>query len=315
MPEVNKPEAEPMPLQRSLEDEALELLTSSQAGGHAGKRAEGLFNAWRLQSASHERAAKRAEQIWLELGEQRAYRVSNRKGRPRAKYALSAAAVASLLLLLGAQSEELFADHRTMPGETLNVTLPDGSVANLNTATALDVEFDANERRIDLWAGEAAFKVKHDPARPFVVHSRQGSVTVTGTVFSVTDLGDSTNVVVAEGSVLVLPNAAQPRDLDKGKSVDFAADGIGATELVDPARELAWQDGRLVFEAMDLSQVIAELDRFYPGRFVIVGSGLSEAPITGVFKTDEPLGALEALASRFGFEVWGLPGLKFIAAR
>lgn len=92
---------------------------------------------------------------------------------------------------------------QTAFNERRQVELPDGSLLDLNGSTQLQVDFSAGQRHIRLSAGEVMFNVAHDSARPFVVDTAQGSVTVTGTRFDVRQDPASTRVAVEQGSVRV----------------------------------------------------------------------------------------------------------------
>ncbi|MBL8268315.1 FecR family protein, partial [Steroidobacter sp.] len=50
-------------------------------------------------------------------------------------------------------------------------TLPDGSRIILGAQSRVNMDFNGPKRQLDLSSGEAYFKVKHDSARPFVVHA------------------------------------------------------------------------------------------------------------------------------------------------
>lgn len=63
-------------------------------------------------------------------------------------------------------------------GSRKQVTLADGSVVLLNTATTLRISLDKNQRRVWLDRGEAFFDVVHDARRPFEIFASGHEVTV-----------------------------------------------------------------------------------------------------------------------------------------
>src|SRR5690606_11580505 len=78
------------------------------------------------------------------------------------------------------------ADYRTATGEQRRSVLADGTQLQLNTASAVDVAYDANSRRLVLREGEILITTAPDPAgRPFFVQTPQGIVQALGTRFSV----------------------------------------------------------------------------------------------------------------------------------
>jgi len=82
-----------------------------------------------------------------------------------------------------------------------SATLPDGSKVILGAKTLVTVDFTGLKRNLDLSAGEAYFKVKHDQRHPFTVHAGDIEVTAVGTAFDVRREGDKTTVTVEEGAV------------------------------------------------------------------------------------------------------------------
>ena len=81
-------------------------------------------------------------------------------------------------------------------------TLPDGSRVILSAQTSINVDFNGSKRNLELSAGEAYFKVKHDRQHPFVVHAGDISVTAVGTAFDVRREPDGVTVTVEEGSII-----------------------------------------------------------------------------------------------------------------
>ena len=99
---------------------------------------------------------------------------------------------------------EWTADYRTATGVQESITLADGSVVMLNTATALDVRFDAQQRLLRLQAGEILVDTAADPQsppRPFLVDSAQGRMRALGTRFVVRQQDGHTDLTVLQGAV------------------------------------------------------------------------------------------------------------------
>ncbi|EPM92798.1 regulatory protein, partial [Pseudomonas syringae pv. actinidiae ICMP 19070] len=66
-----------------------------------------------------------------------------------------------------------------------------------------------------------------------------------------------------------------------GDSVRVGPGGFGHRERLDPARDLAWVQGRLVFDNCPLSEVLAELRRYYPGWIISTNAQLDRVAVTG----------------------------------
>ncbi|HWT50979.1 MAG TPA: FecR domain-containing protein, partial [Caulobacter sp.] len=93
--------------------------------------------------------------------------------------------------------------YATRVGQTMSVSLPDGSLAVLDTNSELRAWTPGKTRRLELVRGRAFFKVAKDPAHPFVVRAGDHSVTALGTQFDVDLRPASFKVVLSEGRVRV----------------------------------------------------------------------------------------------------------------
>jgi len=228
------------------------------------------------------------------------------------RHAFGAGIAACLVLLFLIAAPELTtrlaADHLTGVGQQARVALPDGSVAWLNTDTAIDVDYDGDDRRIELLRGEAQFEVGHDPARPFAVNAHRGRATALGTVFAVRRQDpQETTVTVTEGRVEVV----SPADLGAGASTDTRGRAVlTAGEQVAyregaapgpvqraPAKALAWRDGVIAVEGLPFAEALAEIDRYRPGRIVLLADAAQLEPVTARVSITALDRGLDALAA------------------
>ncbi|MGH8018374.1 MAG: FecR family protein, partial [Opitutaceae bacterium] len=88
-------------------------------------------------------------------------------------------------------------------GTRQTMNLPDGSVVQLNTESAVSVSFTPRERRVRLVRGESHFTVAKNPTRPFIVEADAVAVRAVGTAFNVRLRSHSVDVLVTEGVVRV----------------------------------------------------------------------------------------------------------------
>jgi transmembrane sensor len=189
------------------------------------------------------------------------------------------------------------ADYHTAPGEQRTVHLADGSHIQLNTDTALRVKFQDNERHIELLRGEAFFQVEHAPQRPFWVAAGDTLARVTGTGFSVNHSTDQVTISVAQGRVETSrrQHADQVTMLTPGQSAAYTDNQPAQVREVDIKRQLAWQNGLLIFVQTPMAEVVAELNRYRAGRIIITDANLQSRPITAVFNVDHLEDAIQAL--------------------
>ena len=111
---------------------------------------------------------------------------------------------ASALLALGLagwfvdrQQAATTAHITTAAGMTRDVTLPDESVAHLNTRTEVRWVGRANERRVALLEGEALFEVRHGAAEPFTVIVDTSENKAVGLLFAGSNLATIFNPITA----------------------------------------------------------------------------------------------------------------------
>ncbi|AGT08914.1 FecR family protein [Paracoccus aminophilus] len=233
------------------------------------------------------------------------------------KAGLALAAIAALVVALNALPHWLLlwrADHLTGLAERAEIALPDGSTLVLNAQSAVALDFAQGRREVTLLAGEAFFRVRPDPAHPFLVHARHAETRVTGTEFAVSRSGPLDRVVLREGRVEVSTTAAASpaQSLAPGEAITASASGLSAVRPTDPAADLAWLDGRISFSDRPLSEVIDALQSYSPERLFIASSRLRRLQVSGNFRLDQPEAAIEALALAAGANLLRLPGGMFI---
>lgn len=195
--------------------------------------------------------------------------------------------------------------YQTSAGQSMNVTLPDGSVAELNTRTHIEAHFDKNRRALKLLSGEAYFSVAKDQKRPFTVDFGRGTATALGTQFNVYRLPDSTAITVTEGLVAVsemadVVNAGpEARQVGENQQIKVGRRGLGAVKDLDPQRSTAWRDKTIIFKSTPLSSAVEELNRYLDSPIAISDTGLGEHRVSGVFSTDKPYETAEAFIEAF----------------
>ena len=196
--------------------------------------------------------------------------------------------------------------HATAKGARATLDMADGSRLTLNTATRLRTAISAAARTVWLDEGEAHFEVTRDVRRPFVVEAGGQRVTVLGTRFSVRREGQRLRVSVLEGRVRVhTEGQGRGAVLSGGDLAVVEPDHIvvarrTARQIQD---ELAWLQGRLVFDQATLGEVALEFNRYNQRALRIDDDAAAGIRVGGSFDVHNVEGFARLLHTGFGLEV------------
>lgn len=190
------------------------------------------------------------------------------------------------------------ADERTHIGQRRNITLADGSRVVLNTDTAINIRFTANERRLQLVRGEILVTTNQDSAsvvRPFIVETAQSELRPLGTRFTIHQQTTSNRLSVFEGAVEIrLRQDINYRHIVQvGEQVDFSNQGIHEIHPADDT-STAWSNGMIIASSMRLADFLAELDRHRPGK-LNCDPAVADLRVSGTYPLTDPEDILDAL--------------------
>ncbi|ROM92563.1 FecR domain-containing protein [Pseudomonas brassicacearum] len=189
------------------------------------------------------------------------------------------------------------ADHLTVIGERQRLQLEDGSKVLLNTNSAFSSTINDQQRIARLYQGEAYFEVAANRGLPLEIDAGPVTASVRDTTFAVRYLDGIAQVRVQRGDVDLRTTHSDARvRLSAGESIRIGPNGFDQPARLDPATDLAWVQGRLVFENCPLSQVLAELRRYYPGWIINTNEQLANVTVTGNYRLDQPLDVVRSLA-------------------
>jgi transmembrane sensor len=198
-------------------------------------------------------------------------------------------------------AQNWLADLHTASGERRSFTLADGSRLSLNSASAVDLQFDASQRLLILRRGEMVIQVAPDPQRPLRVRTTQGHVQALGTRFLVSQEQAATRVVVLEHSVRASLRDGRWQDVQQGQAALLRSDGIQQLGGEQQQRS-AWLYGRLEVLDEPLHAVIDAL-RPYQRGYIRLAPAVRGMRVQGVFPLDQPQEALAALAEALPIKV------------
>lgn len=283
------------------------------ASGEATATDRERWRAWLAADARHQAGWQRVEQsraLFSRIPREQATTsiealerktVDIRRGRRRALGSLGVLLAAGLMGWQGWRRSDGSADYRTAIGEHRELTLADGSRLQLDTDTAIDVDFSAHARIIHLRRGRlllatsgASTGAEHQPP-PLMVRTAEGRVQPLGTRFIVRQHSGRTEVVVLEARVALHPSAGtgEPLLLIAGQAATFDREGYLEQRAAGPGDD-AWAAGMLIADNMPLIDFLAELAR-YRSTPLIADPSLRELRISGTYpltNTDRALAAL-----------------------
>ncbi|WP_201193430.1 FecR domain-containing protein [Pseudomonas fluorescens] len=264
------------------------------------------FNEWLEASALHAEAYAKARAIWegpqvAECAQHLAARPAKvtvlARLRPHWKPLATAAVLILGLFSFSNLPMRLQADHLTVVGERQRVQLEDGSKVLLNTNSAFSSTINDRQRVARLYQGEAFFEVPAHLGQPLEIDAGPVKASVHDTAFAVRYLDGVAQVQVQRGDVDLRATRDDARiRLSAGESIRIGPNGFDRPAKLDAATELAWVQGRLVFENCPLNQVLAELRRYYPGWIINTNEQLADVTVTGNYRLDQPLDVVRSLA-------------------
>jgi transmembrane sensor len=191
----------------------------------------------------------------------------------------------------------------TTPGQKSLITLADGSLVFLNSATSITypATFDAGKREIRL-TGEAFFQIARDVERPFVVRTGNVITTVLGTSFNIEAFEGQPKIVsVATGKVQVelkensADTSLKPLVLKPNEEAIYRPGAGINMRSTNPERFLAWKTQTLYFENNTLAEVASKLERWYNSTVEFENESITKCRINGRYKEMDLQSVLESI--------------------
>ncbi|RYU97175.1 FecR family protein [Emticicia agri] len=180
---------------------------------------------------------------------------------------------------------------------TLEQTLPDGSVVflNANTTITYPENFKGDMREVNL-TGEAFFDIKRDETKAFLIHANGSDVKVLGTSFNVRAYNKNVEVSVETGKVQ-FKNKSKATLLVAGEKAAFEAekDTIKKQVLIDK-NAFAYKTKIFVFENSSLEHVAKVLEEGYHVNISLKNNRIKACRLTTRFDNETLPDALNIIA-------------------
>src|SRR5690606_18416366 len=162
--------------------------------------------------------------------------------------------------------------YQTGANETLQIELPDGSRALLNSNSSLTYSYSWTygfDRKVEL-NGEAYFDIAKDiEGKRFVINEGEAmEVEVFGTEFNFKNQHPVHKLTLIEGSVKLGYQSSEGninRMVSPGETIKLNAENhqLEAKTVAEPARLLAWQDRKLRMQNESLEDILSIVTELY----------------------------------------------------
>jgi transmembrane sensor len=300
------------------------------------------FKAWRAQSAAHERAWVRAARAWKELGHvahayvahhatpgtapgpnDNAIRRPGRSGpfRPGRRWFLAggASAFASMAAIgllhppfgLWPSWAEANADYRTATGEQRKVALADQHLElALNTQTSVNISLPGAAPRIELVSGEAA--IRGARSQPCEVVAGVGRMRLSTADIEIRRLNDDQVQLRCNSGQVELTHPKAMLVLQAGQQLRYDADALGAPAAFGQSAS-DWRGGMVSFHDLPLNLAVEEINRYRPGRVVLMNSALARHRLSARYEVKNLDQAIAQIQQLYGVSVRRVGDVVFLS--
>ena len=195
--------------------------------------------------------------------------------------------------------------------------MPDGSMIAVNVASNLSYAVSDTQRLVSLNDGEAAFTVKPDKAKPFVVRTGAYEIRAVGTAFNVRHRDGGIEVAVSQGRVEICRVGANGGidvlvSLDSGELMKLPAipdELSGQTPVqIPPAQIAEWRMRIVTYENATVQEVVDDFNRYFERKLVVPQPALLSRKITIRLQVEDRERAIETLAALLDADIQGRDG-------
>ena len=213
-----------------------------------------------------------------------------------------------LLRRPGQQADAAYNQIVVPAGQRAQMTLADGTSVWLNAGSSLRVpaNFGAGRRQVRL-EGEACFEVVTGGKTPFTVLTVGLEIRVYGTSFNVTSYPDDRydEVALMRGSLGVAAAGGGGNELmlQPGQKIRYMRETsvFAGPVQADAETELAWRDGKLVFDDEPFGEIAKKLERRYGVTVRILDERYAQMRYRGAFRRETLEQAIQAIQFTAGY--------------
>ncbi len=207
---------------------------------------------------------------------------------------------------------ELRADYRTGTGEQRTIRLTDTVAIDLNTQTSLAIRSaTADEDCVELIGGEASFTAQSRSSRSLAVVAANGKTVSEVGQFDVRYIANSdrfpVSVICFDGR-LRIELGKEVVELQPGQQARYSTTGSSKIDVVDPIIRSEWRRGIVEFRNTPLAEAVEEMNRYRPGRIILMNQTLGQRLLSGRFRIDQMERVLLQLQHTFQAKLQHFPG-------
>lgn len=297
----------------SRQEQAAAWFAAQRAGAMLVEQRE-AFDLWRADPRNQV-ALDRMHELWGELAVLKLRDPAPRKALAFRRRAIAAAAF--LVVVIGGTVGWLALARdpiiETSAGEQKSQSLPDGSLVTVNVSSELSYAMRDDTRFVKMSDGEAAFAVKADPQKPFVVHAGDFEVRAVGTAFNVRRRDGLIEVAVSEGKVQICSGSGSDAGailatLSAGQLMRFSdirnSGQFSVVPTTVPTEQISeWRMRVVTYENATVREVIEDFNRYFENKRLIARGSLLERRVTIRLQVENRESAIETLAALLGANV------------
>ncbi len=312
-----------------MDNSTIENILPLYFEGKLGEADKLQVEIWKKSSEANQLLFEETERAWQEIdflqtmkkydSVQALQRVNNKIEKKGKNFLTLIQRVAAILILPLILSTLYFALKKPMsPSSNSNqmftitspagmrseYVLPDGTKVCLNSKTSLQFPsvFEDDFRNVTL-KGEAYFQVAENKKKPFIVHTGEVNIEVTGTEFKASNYPDEnlTEIVLVKGSINLFKGSYSNTNkrlykLSPGERALFdESEGEIHIDDVNVDKYISWKDGILMFRDDSMGEVVKRLNRWFNVDIKLTGKELTDYVYTGTFENQSLIQILELL--------------------
>lgn len=310
--------SEPTPLDPELiQSQANDWLLRITAGDMTPEEAD-EFKRWCGLSKLHARTFAETSRVWRLIGPAAELSEPLKQQQPpqlsRRRFIAAAAGVAGIAVVthMGMRSGislDLDSSIKTARGELRRLDISSDIAVTLNTLTRvelLDTGSSTNQHHLRLLSGEVDIQC-NTSFEDVRIHAAGGEIHGTGAHLNIKHIDDSVHVTCLQGMAQVSFEGRR-RNIGPGEQVRYSPSSFSTPAKVDANDVGSWINRVLVFNDTPLGEVVEEINRYRPGKILLLNSQVAARRVQARFELDRLDEVITLMTSVYGIKSLSLPG-------